>query len=687
MVLSTQEGLRKKRNRRGLRVPESAVTRDSRLARKLHKYLQSLQTLSSHENTYGSDSEVPRVSSKDVRSTQREAATQDHGRAHTDIRQETDEEGNSYGAIYANDRSCVVAGNVSISCFHDCDKSSIAIQRKNIFSQPASSIDRAPWSKTDAFPLLAPSAYTVSSKESTLSSISVVSVSRSSSWCTYLATFIYRPTFREVMQVDLCVVINNVSEFWDQIEPDNPARGGGRDLPKKVVTRLKKWLRKNQASTTHLQIGVALSKSMQIFGDTSQWISSSQRAFSDRVLQITNTFDLSCCEWYYEKDLARRHLYTDWRSCESLVCHPRKRTWVREVRFSMDKLLFEAQVYTLRTLYDLALRQCALAGRFAGIIRDCNDMIVAFMSEVPKGGWLATLMFEASRNGQPIPLSRRLKWCRQLVEIVAEVHRHGQVLGMLGLALWWPWCCLSVNDDDSIEPWILFRPHISTERLYPGTIPPELRPLVTLTKATAQTDLFQLGLMLWMIAGNNFGTDTSYTAAFCHAFGCQTSSTETCGQAHTDPVALPMSAPDYGVAIRAVITICRSEHPSQRMPAVDLLQLFNIESMLDKNVPKMPDATHASAEDLQRMYAGPIVCDQCVNLCGMYSYHCEVCNNSDFDLCATCLGEGYHCPCDDHDLVEFRERKRTFKRYGCAGEGGVRLVVEEDEDWNDKATS
>ena len=44
-------------------------------------------------------------------------------------------------------------------------------------------------------------------------------------------------------------------------------------------------------------------------------------------------------------------------------------------------------------------------------------------------------MARGQRAGRPVSLARRQKWCRQIIEAVAETHSRGFVVGTLGHVL------------------------------------------------------------------------------------------------------------------------------------------------------------------------------------------------------------------------------------------------------------
>jgi hypothetical protein len=56
------------------------------------------------------------------------------------------------------------------------------------------------------------------------------------------------------------------------------------------------------------------------------------------------------------------------------------------------------------------------------------------------------------------------------------------------------------------------------------------------------------------------------------------------------------------------------------------------------------------------VYGGDIICDACGGVLqgGEYYYHCNICNNANFDLCRNCMSGGASCLEEAHHIIKRR---------------------------------
>ena len=47
-----------------------------------------------------------------------------------------------------------------------------------------------------------------------------------------------------------------------------------------------------------------------------------------------------------------------------------------------------------------------------------------------------------------------------------------------------------------------------------------------------------------------------------------------------------------------------------------------------------------------------VQCNNCADTIPDAHYHCDICDNNDFDLCSACVDSGIHCDVDDHFLIK-----------------------------------
>ncbi|KAF3929497.1 hypothetical protein ABW19_dt0201395 [Dactylella cylindrospora] len=114
------------------------------------------------------------------------------------------------------------------------------------------------------------------------------------------------------------------------------------------------------------------------------------------------------------------------------------------------------------------------------------------------------------------PWARRELWARYIVESVAQLHSRGFSIGHLNLN------CYLLDDNDRPQ---LFLPNAAKYRCInaDGEVPPEFRKGLRLRdewvelKPTIQTDLFRLGMILWLL-GNSEPVPVS--SRFCEHAEC-----------------------------------------------------------------------------------------------------------------------------------------------------------------------
>ena len=160
-----------------------------------------------------------------------------------------------------------------------------------------------------------------------------------------------------------------------------------------------------------------------------------------------------------------------------------------------------------------------------------------------------------------------------------------------------------------------------------------------------QTDIFQLGLLLWLLAEQK----PNHGVSFCRNFGCTKRPMYTCGADHANPVGLPpcpsfTNIPTY---FTGIIDRCRSADPKDRPPAHELLGYF---PCWDD-----PKAEQPGLKELLIRYSklgDEIIgwCDECCAALTDEYYHCNICRMANFDICQTCYAEGVRYLDPNHHL-------------------------------------
>ena len=292
-----------------------------------------------------------------------------------------------------------------------------------------------------------------------------------------------------------------------------------------------------------------------------------------------------------------------------------------------------------------SLRDCSRVARFAGVVLDdTRKRVKSYLTEWPVLGSIQQFLSQSDARGEPVPWVVRDMWARQITTAVSEVHSKGIVIGSLRLN------SILIQSDGNA---ILHVPGGSGRRYnYQGHLAPELlsRPLnVPLpTSINFRSDIFQLGLVLWMLTENTASFSTTY---LCRRQRC---TAVPCNIWHTNPIELPpfnsTEVPEY---MNIIISFCRQRDPRMRLPARDLLKYFP-----DRHPP--PQITNLASQ-YQSTDAPHL--ETCCNGCGVRAtylhYHCNICDQDNFDLCHECISKGAHCRVKEHILI-----KRTWRDGG-----------------------
>ncbi|KAL9624351.1 MAG: hypothetical protein Q9160_001313 [Pyrenula sp. 1 TL-2023] len=323
-----------------------------------------------------------------------------------------------------------------------------------------------------------------------------------------------------------------------------------------------------------------------------------------------------------------------------------------EHKFPFTGLSMSGYLADMRLL--LIAQGCPGVARFVGVVlSDDRGQIRSYLTQYDGQCSMFRIMLNQSSGTKSIQWKRRERWIRQAITLVAEVHRRGIVLGALNTN----WIEVDSKDNISCRLFTLKGNYIHNSG---GCLPPEMRSYTDSLacahdqELTFMSDMFQLGLFIWMIAQQiplNIGCDT-----FCSLTQCPTVPRSRCTADHANPIQLPAcSSSEVPVYIDNIISYCRHEQPYQRKPAVALLELLPPdEGQYDFAV----DADTFSA--FQDISLGSkfqwVACDECgLEISGKH-YHCNVCHEGDFDLCPECVSSGITCLDNSHKLSH-----RVFK--------------------------
>ncbi len=333
------------------------------------------------------------------------------------------------------------------------------------------------------------------------------------------------------------------------------------------------------------------------------------------------------------------------------------------------EIKFKDSTPTVEILYAIRVLHCmnSIPGiaKLIGIVTDnSRRYLKSYLIELPKARW-NMLQIAADPS---VSWERRERWAAQLVRGISRIHAHSFVVGGLHT------CNIPVIDDTASVQFWSFKKRFVTGRTTGAYYPPEflyVRDMPSTVeeadspKITPKTDIFHLGLMLWLLAENKARTHAS---PVCSRMGCNgrkangKQSGNLCDLSHAEPIALPPlpgSIPKY---FRDIVDACRREDPSTRPAAREIIGMF---PSSDEDSPHhqqgheqpqtFPQQNHTpdieTLADSVRM--SKVSCSLCrKKILALPVYHCNSCDHAEFDLCQTCYDCGIHCYDDEHLLVE-----------------------------------
>lgn len=318
--------------------------------------------------------------------------------------------------------------------------------------------------------------------------------------------------------------------------------------------------------------------------------------------------------------------------------------WVVDCRFEAFEEKMNIAIYELEAL--VALRGAPRVVSFVGTIMDESSGIISgFMFELPAQKNLVQFLDGAHSAGTRIEPERWLKWYRQLVEGVSQVHARGFVLGRLGNRTK---DAVGLDENDDI---VLYRFRRTLYAAGTERLPPEYWHMAGKTdcfRATPQTDMYHLGLFLWRLA--------------THACWNWPGAAES---AYAETGSLPPTGEHVPRWLLDAIEACRTPEPERRPPAWALLEKMPSTSRAeDSSFPRAGGGGDVrTLSQLDRVYRENASCDCCRARTGLLRFQCDVCRGGDYDLCEGCLKQGVHCEDDTHWLREVRGDGDNRVRY------------------------
>ena len=407
-------------------------------------------------------------------------------------------------------------------------------------------------------------------------------------------------------------------------------------------------------SVTNISLTFRQNENGPVFNDhTRTRISEDRLEVSSGEDQILHDIEDLECEQFLESEVitqSRKSSFCFIVQVESRICIERKAPFVNSgtrggngfKNFFMDLTFLKS------------LRGCRGVAQFMGVVLDdARTHLKSYLYECPAFGDILTLLIAARSRSELIPWEIRECWARQIVETVAEIHRDkGALVG----GLWWL-AEIGIRANGTV----MFTALRCSQRFFDGRprmMAPELRgipPSETWKMATFRTEIFQLGMLLWLLAEHR----DNPTGCFCSKFACTSRPRYACTAEHADAIELPSCSAGIPPYFDEIIKQCRWPDPKDRKTASQLAKMF----------PPATDGDDILALDkieIIKRYARPniylIYCEECGTRDMNVSYHCNQCEQGDFDLCEVCFGQGIVCLDPSHRLMKrIQTEQGTFK--------------------------
>ena len=478
----------------------------------------------------------------------------------------------------------------------------------------------------------------------------------------------YFVTFQEkARKWQRVIVVATFENFRDplamiQVSAIANLRLGSRAIPERLETPLQKLIREieNFGSVTNVFVNLR-EENDRIAADMTRVQRAEnvlERHMSNENKILQDIEHLGCPQFVESQVIFRAQL-----SCY------RYKVWIGDRDFTECKVPFASAGLQGDNLFDdfadevkrlTSLRGCRGIVQFLGVILDDSRRhIKGYLYEAPTFPTLRSIISLAKNQSKPIPWAVRELWIGQIVAAMSNVHARGLVIGALNINR------ISIRADGSVVLDLSEYAHrnLSTQRDY---LPPELWrmnfDICRIPRSTPlnfQTDVFQLGILIWLIAEHQPHTWGYY----CTRAACTNVPRYQCTASHKEPTELPPCSVGIPSYINDLITVSRLPNPKDRPSASWLSTLFppvDVESQKSVQDKYMKDAIR----DYSSLFN---VLDSWCNECGVLTtdahYHCYICDSDDFDLCPTCYTQGIRCWDLQHHMVKRAIKGRQVTDY------------------------
>jgi len=305
----------------------------------------------------------------------------------------------------------------------------------------------------------------------------------------------------------------------------------------------------------------------------------------------------------------------------------------------------------------------------------------SYLVEFPQTKW--KLLSDLVTDHSVIPWERREHLAKQLVEAVRQLHSKSFVIGLL----WRIRPPIVVDSYDHLYLWD-FDKQFAMNSPRSCCFPPEyarfrhIAPAyeTDLPSVTAKADIFCLGMALWYLS-------MGYPSLRFNEESLEEMKNKTIPfefQKEDCPIVLPALPDTIPKWYRDIIVECRSVNPNDRPPAWRILNEKFPQKTNFEYPQNDPSGGVRSMElrlsSIQKTFAKHIRCCHCWQGVKETLFHCNLCEDRDFDLCVSCYSQGLHCYNEGHLLAEFVERESSWiisKRYhSLVRSSGEREIIE-----------
>ncbi len=411
------------------------------------------------------------------------------------------------------------------------------------------------------------------------------------------------------------------------------------------------------SSVTQISLDLRVGKSGQITAesprvevieDESEISKSDEREFLKYIESV-------CCKRYVESDVITysRISSTSYKVfVDSQACVENKVLFASGKRQGNNAFLD----YLSEIKHHISLRRCTNVAEFRGIVLDDTRQHLRSYLQEPMMTSVESLLALATSRSKMIPWFIRELWARQLIQAMIEIHSQGLTAGLFNLN------SVGIRGDGTA----VFHPLQHSEKYVldsNGLAPPELRNRhrnnhsgsAARNKLNFQTDIFQLGMLLWLLV-EHVPKDMGH---FCARSACMHSPRSTCVASHANPVELPKCRDDAPAYLCDIIRDCRLQDPQSRVSARELDDVLRSTPLPDNTPSEIQQALmpHISSGI---EFDNAVYCDECGGVTTDIHFHCNLCDSGDYDICPACFENGHRCLVPEHRLVKRARGKYDY---------------------------